>query len=116
MSSPSFTPACPRCNDELIRVRRSRWARIWYLALYRCRNCERNSGVSRLVLFKVTSYLSCPKCGNFRLESFSKPDHIETKSNSPFSLIQKFLGAPLWCCPFCRLQFYDFRKRRVEGA
>jgi hypothetical protein len=32
---------------------------------------------------------------------------------NPLSLVQKFFGAPLHYCAFCRIQFYDLRPRRA---
>ena len=31
-------------------------------------------------------------------------------------MLAKYFGAPIHWCPFCRLQFYDLRKRVVEGT
>jgi hypothetical protein len=30
---------------------------------------------------------------------------------NPISYLQKFFGGSLHWCPFCRLQFYDLRKK-----
>jgi hypothetical protein len=32
--------------------------------------------------------------------------------NEKLTLLQRFLGAPLYWCQYCRLQFYDYRPKR----
>jgi hypothetical protein len=41
-------------------------------------------------------------------------DKIDPLYKNPFSRIQKLFGADIHWCPFCRLQFYDLRKRAVD--
>ncbi len=103
---------CARCGDDMVRMHRTRWMRIWYAAMYRCRSCDLNRGVSRLQVFRISLHCCCPRCGSETLERLSKRDRIEGFSRSPVSLVQMLLGAPLSWCPLCRLQFYDFRPRR----
>lgn len=38
-------------------------------------------------------------------------DKIDRMYKNPLSYWQKFLGAELFWCPSCRLQYYDLRKR-----
>jgi hypothetical protein len=83
--------------------------RLWYVAVYRCRNCERFVRIRKWTLPRLSLRRCCPKCGSAKLHRLRKRDRIETFSRNPFSLLQMLLGAPLWWCPLCRLQFYDFR-------
>ena len=53
----------------------------------------------------------CPRCGSFRVEKLRGVDHIDPMYKNPLSYLQKFFGAGLHWCPFCRLQFYDLRKK-----
>ena len=52
----------------------------------------------------------CPRCGTPRLRVLRKRDGVDEMSSSLISFLQRFLGAELHHCEFCRLQFYDFRK------
>ena len=104
-------PICERCGDELMRVRRPRWTRLFFSAIYRCRRCERDFRVPYFMVRGISLHTSCPKCGNLRLERLRKRDKIESLSYNPVSWLQMLLGAPLSWCPLCRLQFYDFRPR-----
>jgi hypothetical protein len=52
---------------------------------------------------------SCPKCGTPQLERLRKRDRIDPLYLNPVSLVQALIGAHIFWCPFCRLQFYDIR-------
>ena len=45
------------------------------------------------------------------MEKLRGVDHIDPMYKNPFSYMQKWLGGNLHWCPFCRLQFYDVRKK-----
>ncbi|MBI4874995.1 MAG: hypothetical protein HY822_10230 [Acidobacteria bacterium] len=57
----------------------------------------------------------CPRCWGGDVHRFEELDEIERLYRNPISLLQALFGAPLYWCPFCRLQFYDFRKRAGKG-
>jgi hypothetical protein len=38
-----------------------------------------------------------------------KRDAVDTMNRNPFRTFQQFLGARLYHCEACRLQFYDLR-------
>ncbi len=103
-------PFCALCGAELVRIRRNGWTRLWYVALFRCRQCERDIGFGRWRRFSI--HCHCPKCGNEKLTRLRKRDRIELMYRNPISFFQKFVGAPLWHCEPCRLQFYDLRRPR----
>jgi len=45
------------------------------------------------------------------VEKLRGVDHIDPMYKNPFSYWQKWFGGNLHWCPFCRLQFYDVRKK-----
>ncbi len=51
----------------------------------------------------------CPECSNTALRVQLCPDPVERLLRHPLSYFQKVLKAPLLYCPYCRLQFYDWR-------
>jgi hypothetical protein len=57
----------------------------------------------------------CPNCRTQQLARRWKRDHIDRLSHSPWSMLQRVLGAQLYHCRSCRLQFYDWRPLRVES-
>ena len=42
-----------------------------------------------------------------------KRDKIDKMARSPIRLVHRLLGGSLYHCTFCRLQFYDVRKRKA---
>jgi predicted RNA-binding Zn-ribbon protein involved in translation (DUF1610 family) len=101
---------CDGCGQSVVRVRRARWERLVYALVYKCPECERKTKVPRYPLFHALSlHRSCPRCGNLELERLRKRDGIDPLYLNPISLVQALIGAPIWWCPFCRLQFYDAR-------
>lgn len=97
------------CGGKLVRVRRRFWQRLLYAGVFRCKKCgEAKVRRNPSMLFSRVSL--CPRCGTGKLRLLRKRDPVDTMSSSPISLLQRFLGAELHHCEFCRLQFYDFRK------
>jgi hypothetical protein len=45
------------------------------------------------------------------VEKLRGVDHIDPMYKNPFSYLQKYFRGAIHWCPFCRLQFYDIRKR-----
>ncbi|HUP04895.1 MAG TPA: hypothetical protein VMU19_12955 [Bryobacteraceae bacterium] len=81
-----------------------------YAVIYQCPECKRKTKIARFPAIYVASlHRTCPKCGGPQLEKLRKRDHIDPLYLNPISLLQGLIGAPIWWCPFCRLQFYDFR-------
>lgn len=70
--------------------------------------------VPRPFLYLLSFHSCCPKCGNVDLKILNERDGVDEMSSNPLSFIQRFLGAPLHWCQFCRLQFYDYRPRRKK--
>ncbi|MBI4889187.1 MAG: hypothetical protein HY821_01095 [Acidobacteria bacterium] len=88
------------------------WERLFHAAVYYCPECGREEQVSQLAVYPALSLTArCPRCSNPRLKKLDKRDHIEHIYRNPVSTIQRWLGAPILYCSYCRLQFYDFRHR-----
>jgi ribosomal protein L37E len=101
---------CKRCGEAVIRVRRKKWERLLYASVYQCPKCHRKAKIPRYPsLYLVSLHRSCPRCGTPHLEKLRKRDKIDPLYRNPVSLLQGVLGARLWWCPFCRVQFYDCR-------
>jgi len=67
-----------------------------------------------LYLFRLRT--CCPRCGNTDLRQLQERDGIDEMYSNPLSRLQRFFGAPLYWCQFCRLQFYDFRPRHKNES
>ena len=111
---------CDWCDDYVVRVRRRRWERLVYAVVYRCPGCRRKTKIFKHPAFYLLSlHRSCPKCGSPQLERLRKRDHIDPLYLNPVSLLQRLLGASIYWCSSCRLQFYDMRPawpvRRTGG-
>jgi len=57
----------------------------------------------------ISPVVRCPKCGRTDLKRRRERDQIDRMLRNPFRYAQRFLGATLWHCVLCRIQFYDFR-------
>ncbi len=102
---------CVSCGGVLIRVRRTFRQKFIYHAVLKCKKCGRPESRDQWYLFLFGRKSRCPRCGSFRVEKLRGVDHIDPMYKNPLSYLQKFLGAGLHWCPFCRLQFYDLRKK-----
>lgn len=103
---------CRSCGGNLRRSRRSGLERLLYSAAYRCEKCKLRVRVSHVEHISDARFVSCPKCNRTDLKILTRRDRVDRFSRNPLRLIQGFLGAKLYHCWSCRLQFYDFRKRR----
>ena len=108
---------CPACGQARMRRRRRGFLeRFVHAAVYFCPVCLHEAPVSQVAVYPVFSTIArCPRCSNPRLKQLDKRDHIEKLYRNPISRIQRWLGAPLLYCQFCRLQFYDFRRQDASG-
>ena len=102
---------CVSCGGVLIRVRRTFRQKFIYHAVLKCKKCGRREFRDQWYLFLFGNKSRCPRCGSFRVEKLRGVDHIDPMYKNPLSYLQKFFGAGLHWCPFCRLQFYDLRKK-----
>jgi hypothetical protein len=102
---------CVSCGGVLIRVRRTLRQKFIYHAVLKCKKCGRRESRDQWFLFLFGRKSRCPRCGSFRVEKLRGRDHIDPMYKNPISYLQKFFGASVHWCPFCRLQFYDLRKK-----
>jgi hypothetical protein len=114
LKKPSHT--CRRCGGPLHKIHRRWWQKLVYRSIYECDACHEQQVHRRNT---VRTYFAtgcrCPRCWSEDLKVFKKRDHIEGFQKSFLRRIQGWLGAPLYYCSRCRLQFYDVRPRR-KGA
>jgi hypothetical protein len=78
--------------------------------VFQCLKCKRKTKIPKYpALFLLSLHRSCPKCGTPQLDRLRKRDKIDPLYLNPLSLVQRLLGANIYWCPFCRVQFYDLR-------
>ena len=104
-------PNCFKCGGKTHRIHRTVAERFRYAAVYRCRQCGEKSLEDQWYLFLLGTVSRCPHCGTHRLRKLRRVDKIDRMYANPLSYVQKFFGASLHWCQYCRLQFYDFRPR-----
>jgi hypothetical protein len=101
---------CASCGGtRLKRVHRTFWERFNYLAIYECRDCHQERGVSRRYRYHFGAVCRCPKCGTSRLKKLKDRDHVDPMHTGLLHLLERFAGGALYHCCFCRIQFYDRR-------
>src|SRR5450631_601185 len=102
--------SCLSCHGRLHAVHRNGWQRFIYRSLYRCSKCglaePHRRGWCRIHIARIAN---CPRCGCRDLKVFRKRDRVEGFQSSVWRRVQSWLGAKLYYCHICRLQFYDLR-------
>ncbi len=109
-------PRCGNCGGKMRRVHRTFLEKLLYLALYECRDCLQKRPEPRRTTFYLGEYPRCPRCGSYRLRHLVTRDHIDPLRRTLLSRIQQWLGGNLYHCRYCRLQFYDLRRRILPEA
>ena len=107
-------PRCGECGGRLWRVHRGWKERLLYTAVHVCRTCGARAGVWRWYSFYLSRRPGCPKCQTRRLTRLPDPDPIDRFYRNPLSRLQGLLGARLYRCRYCRVQFYDWRRPEAE--
>jgi hypothetical protein len=102
---------CGSCGASLVRVRRTFFQKFAYHAIMMCPKCGQREARDQWFLFLFGKTSRCPRCGSFRVEKLRGVDHIDPMYKNPLSYLQKWLGGTLRWCPYCRLQFYDVRRK-----
>jgi len=100
---------CGECGGKLRRVHRTFWERFRYLAVYRCRECDRRIPVPWHYTYRFGGASRCPKCGTFRVVNLKARDKIDPMYPGVWNRLQRLGGGSLRHCRFCRVQFYDRR-------
>ncbi len=105
-------PRCASCGSGLVRSHRSGFEKLFYRAVYRCANCSAKQKEPLQTVSPLTRYAHCPRCGNPSPVVRSRPDKIDRMIHGPLRLLHRLLGGTLYHCIYCRLQFYDLRKKK----
>lgn len=105
---------CSKCGENAVRMARSGMDRLRYTAIHHCPHCEVDFGTPARWMHLVSLDRCCPKCGGTQLENLKRRDGIDPMYKNPLSLLQGLLGAKLWWCPLCRIQFYDIRRGKDQ--
>ena len=104
---------CPHCRKRLLHVRRRPVEKLLYSDMYACSACKKRVGARRAsLLFLFSKHTRCIKCGSSEVARLAKPDRVDQFTANRWGLVQRLLGAPVWRCSPCRIQFYDWRPAR----
>lgn len=93
----------------MVRVSRTFPQKLAYASVHECKRCRERRLDRRTFHIALHSKSRCPHCGSERLTIFKTRDRIDPLYKGPLSLLQGLLGASLYHCAVCRLQFYDLR-------
>jgi hypothetical protein len=104
-------PICANCGETLVRSHRKLWERLVYALVFKCKKCEARSGAKFHFYFYLSRHCKCPRCGTEDVEKRTGRDKIDKVIRTPVSMLQGLIGAQLYHCVYCRLQFYDLRGR-----
>lgn len=102
---------CPDCQKRVLLVRRTLPEKLWNVHMYACSGCRRRVGVLRpSLVFLFSRRTRCILCGSPDVARLAKPDTVDEFTSNPLGRIQRCMGAPVWRCSPCRVQFYDWRR------
>ncbi len=104
-------PGCEICETELIRRRRTLIQKVFAQAVFSCPKCHKKNFYHRPFLHKLSLHSQCPQCGTPNVSKLRSIDRVDRLNKNPLRAIIGLLGAPLYHCTFCRLQFWDLRSR-----
>ncbi|MFN8065054.1 MAG: hypothetical protein U0P82_09680 [Vicinamibacterales bacterium] len=95
-------------------MHRTPFERLIYRRVQQCSGCGRRTGERRIPLqrelaFVRSSHACCVECGSFRVRRLTRRDGIDRMSRHPVSLLAALVGAPIYHCNPCRVQFHDWR-------
>ncbi len=80
--------------------------KLRFILPLRCGDCKTRFTANTLIWSDI-KYARCPNCLRMDLNSWSK----ENFEASWFSGVKMKMGAHLWRCEYCRLNFASFRRR-----
>jgi hypothetical protein len=107
---------CTFCNDSLTRTHRRLWEKPIYSVVFKCRACESRIGAKREFFHYFGGHAKCPRCGTEEVKQRSTLDRIDRLVKTPISVFQALTGGKLYHCLFCRIQFYDLRRRSRQRS
>jgi hypothetical protein len=100
---------CEKCGGHVRRVHRTFFERFTYMAIYECRDCDREQAYARRYTYHFGPNCRCPQCGTLRVTRLKAPDKIDRRQTGFLNYLEKLAGGRLHHCRFCRVQFYDRR-------
>ena len=100
---------CDECGGRLRRVHRTFLERFRFMAIYECRDCNREQAYARRYTYHFGPYCRCPECGTYRLTRLKARDKIDPLFTGFLNLLERLAGGRLHHCRYCRVQFYDRR-------
>ena len=107
---------CDQCGRRLRRVHRTFIERFAYMAVYACRECDREQVYPRRYTYHFGPHCRCPRCGTLRVTRLRVPDKIDGRNTGFLNFLEKRLGGRLYHCRYCRLQFWDRRMLASEDV
>ena len=107
---------CAHCGGRLKRVHRTFFERFLYMAMYECRDCQREDFAPRQYRYHFGPHSRCPKCGTYRLVRLKARDHIDPMHTGFLNLFERMAGGRLHHCCYCRIQFYDRRRLAADAG
>lgn len=102
---------CRVCGERLRRIHRTLWERFLYVGIFECQRCKTIRTVPRRYTFYLSPAPRCPRCGTFQLRRLAQRDPVDKFHHHPWTMLQRILGGKLYHCRYCRVQFYDRRRR-----
>jgi DNA-directed RNA polymerase subunit RPC12/RpoP len=93
----------------MVRCHRRWYQKLFYVHLYRCRECGIETPMRREFSLKPSAYVQCPRCHTHKVTRRIAPDKIDRVIHTFSSVMQGMLGGRLYHCVYCRIQFYDLR-------
>ena len=105
---------CEKCGGRLRRIHRTFFEHFRYLAIYECRDCDKENFYPRRYMYHFGPYTRCPNCGTYRVSRRKAPDKIDHVHSGLLNYLERLAGGRLYHCRFCRVQFYDRRKLASE--
>lgn len=105
---------CFKCGHRAIRRRRGFWEKVLRESCYHCDNCGTDWKEYRSFIAIFQRYVHCPRCYTYDLTKLSRRDKIDRMSSNPLRFLLLLVGAPLYHCTFCRMQFRDWRSLNPE--
>ena len=94
----------------MVRIRRKFWERPVYESVYRCKQCSRLQKNQKETGSSAPGFVcACPRCGTTKLKIRRRRDAVDPIVKTLGNRLKGALGATLYHCEFCRLQFYSFK-------
>jgi cytoskeletal protein CcmA (bactofilin family) len=84
--------------------------------MYGCLRVDVPETIEPLNLFKRAASVRCPVCGTEKLYLRASRDKIDRMYQTPARRLQQLLGARLYHCWVCRIQFYDMGELAAPAA